>query len=185
VNADVAPPLVASRSVALRPFTLADAPKIHAMSQETSLRTWLPDQVYASEARAREVLAHLIDKCRDPGTPVLAPYVLGVYLRSSMALIGHVGLSPLGAGVEVGYAIEEKQQGRGFGSEAVGIMVDWALRRFDLPRVLGIVAEANLASYRVLENAGFVLAGEEMARLHGRLGRVRTYERTRPTGAER
>jgi len=171
------PPSASSQSVVFRHFVPEDAPKVHAMSRELSLRTWLPDQVYESETGALEVLRYLIDKCRDPGSPVCAPYVLAVCLRSSLELIGHVGLSPLEGEVEVGYAIEEKQQGRGFASEAVGAVVDWALQRFDLPRVLGIVAKDNAPSCRVLENAGFTLKSEAMGSLHGRLGLIRTYHR--------
>jgi len=179
-----APPLVASPSLVLRHFVPEDAPKVYAMSRETSLRTWLPDQVYDSEAGALEVLRFLIGKYRDPGTPVRAPYVLAVCLAVSSDLIGHVGLSPIEGHVEVGYAIEEKHQGRRFASEAVGAMVGWALPRFDLPRVLGIVAKDNAASCRVLERAGFELASELAGSLHGRTGTVRTYQRTRRVGAK-
>ena len=197
------PPSVASQSVVLRYFVPEDAPKIYAMSQELSLRTWLPDEVYESEASALEVLFYLIDKCRDPGSPVCGPYVLAVCLGSSLELIGHVGLSPLkrevadrlgvvghgGGGdqeaeVEVGYAIEEKHQGRGFASEAVGAMVNWALHRFYLPRVLGIVVKDNAASCRVLEHAGFALASEARGSLHGRPGLIRIYHRAWRAGAE-
>ncbi len=170
-------PTIASRSGVLRRFVPEDAPKVYAMSQEPGVRTWLPDQVYESEARALEVLRDLIDKCHDPGTPVRAPYVLAVCLTSSLELIGHVGLSPLAGEVEVGYAIEDEHQGKGLASEAVRATVNWALPRFGLPRVLGIVAVDNLASCRVLENAGFVLASEAMGSLHGRRGLIRTYQR--------
>jgi RimJ/RimL family protein N-acetyltransferase len=170
----------ASRSVVLRQFVLADVPKVYAMSREIGLRNWIPDQVYESEAQAREVLEYLIEKYDDPGSPMHAPYVLAVCLRNTLELVGHVGLSPLRGEVEVGYAIEEKHQGRGLASEAVRAMVDWALPRFDLPRVLGIVATDNVASCRVLERAGFTLAREAAGSLHGRPGLIRTYHRLRP-----
>ena len=176
MNATAPPP---SRSVVLRPFVPDDVPKVYAMSRETGLRTWLPDQVYESETQAREVLDFLIGTCRDPGSPVAAPFVLAVCLRSSLEVVGHVGLSPLRGDVEVGYAIEEKHQGRGLASEAVQAMVSWALPHFDLPRVLGIVHADNVASCRVLEHAGFMLASEAAGSLHGRPGLIRTYHRSR------
>jgi RimJ/RimL family protein N-acetyltransferase len=172
------PPITAG-SVTLRCFTPEDSPKVFAMSQEAGLRTWLPDQAYENEARAREVLRHLIAKCHDPGTPSLAPYVLGVCLGGSRELVGHVGVSPLGGEVEIGYAIEEMHQGRGFASEAVRAMSEWALRRFSLPRILGVVASDNAASCRVLQRVGFTLADESLRELHGRCGIVRTYEKKR------
>ena len=170
-------PPVTSRSVTLRCFVDEDAPKVFAMSQQAGLRAWLPDQVYDSEAGAREVLRYLIEKYRDPATPSLAPYVLGVCLNGSQELIGHAGLSPLGGQVEVGYAIEQKHQGRGFASEAVKAMSEWAGTFFGLSRILGVVASDNVASCRVLQHAGFELTGESMGELHGRPGLVRTYER--------
>jgi RimJ/RimL family protein N-acetyltransferase len=141
------------------------------MSQEAGMRAWLPDQVYESEARALEVLRYLIAGYDDPGAPALAPYVLGVELNETRDLIGHVGLSPLRGKVEIGYAIEARHQGRGFACEAVGAMSEWALRRFELPEILGVVSPDNAASCRVLERAGFTLMDESP--------RVRTYERVR------
>jgi len=176
MNTTDSPPIVA-RSVMLRCFVPEDAPKVFEMSQEDGLRRWIPDQVYEDEAATMEVLDYLIGKYRDPGTPSLAPYVLGVCLNDSGELIGHVGLSPLDGQVEIGYAIEDKHQGQGLASQAVRAMSEWALAHFELPRILGIVAIDNIASSRVLERAGFELAEESMGSLHGRSGLVRRYEK--------
>jgi ribosomal-protein-alanine N-acetyltransferase len=170
-------PPVRTRLLILRRLVPEDAHKVFVMSREPGIQRWLPDQVYVKEAAALDVLRYLIAQYEDPGTPVCAPYVLGVCLRSSSELIGHVGLSPLGKQVEVGYAIEEKYQRRGFASEAVTAMSEWGIRRFDLPLVLGIVASENAGSCKVLERAGFVLFEESMGCLHGRRGLVRTYHK--------
>lgn len=177
-------PLIVTPSLSLRPFVLEDAPKVFAMSREPGLRRWLPDQVYADESEAREVLRRLMALCADPGTPHRAPFVLGVCLAPSPEVIGHVGLSPRLGQVEIGYAIEEKHQGRGFATEAVEAVSGWAMRRFGLPGVLGIVATENAPSCRVLERAGFGLVDEAPGSLHGRHGLVRTYARGR-AGASR
>ncbi len=177
------PPL-SSQALVSRWFTPEDAARVYAMSQEAGLRTWLPDQVYANEAVALDVLQDLISKYTDPGTPVRAPYVLGVCLRGSRELIGHVGLSPLNGEVEVGFAIADRHQGRGYASEAVRAVLDWAIPRFDLPRVLGIAASDNVASCSVLERAGFELARQSAGRLHGRQGLIRVYHRL-PKGADK
>lgn len=179
MNTSVVPPIHAN-TVSLRHFVPEDAPKLYVMSQESGLRTWLPDQVYTSELNALEVTHFLIEKCRDPGVPSVAPYVLGVCLKDTSELIGHVGLSPFDGQVEIGYAIEDRQQGKGFASDAVRAMSEWALVHFDLPRILGIVATDNVASYRALERAGFILATESMKTLNGRPGLVRRYEKAQP-----
>ncbi len=40
----------------LREFTKEDVPKVYAMSLESGMRDWIPDQVYRSEENASEVL---------------------------------------------------------------------------------------------------------------------------------
>lgn len=175
-NAD---PRIVSPNLELRRFVPEDVSKMFAMSRESGSRVWLPDQVYENEAEALVVLRRLIAAIRDPGTPVLGPYVLAVCLRGSAEPIGHAGLSPLGDDVEIGYAIEESRQGLGFASEAVGAFSEWAEERFALPRILGIAAADNAASCRVLEKAGYRLVEESVRTLHGHLRSVRTYQRSR------
>jgi RimJ/RimL family protein N-acetyltransferase len=175
-------PPIASGTLVLRCFVPEDAPKVFAMSQEAGVRTWLPDQVYGSEAHALEVLRYLIANYRDPGTPALGPYVLGVCRQDSGELIGHAGLSPLHGDVEVGFAIETASQGRGFASSAVRTLSEWSLRRFALPRIVGIVAADNEASIRVLQHADFRMTEESSRRLHGRSRLVRTYQWPPPEG---
>jgi [ribosomal protein S5]-alanine N-acetyltransferase len=173
------PPLT-TPSLTLRIFAPEDAPKVFAMSREPGMRTWLPDQVYENEQSAIDVLRYLITQCRDPGTPARGPYVLGICLTKSSELIGHVGLSPLRGQVEVGCAIEQRFQGRGFATEAIKAMSEWGMQRFGLAHVLGIVATENIASSRVLERAGFALIDESTRSLHGQTRLVRTYRKEPP-----
>jgi ribosomal-protein-alanine N-acetyltransferase len=174
---------IQTESLTLRHFILEDAPKVFIMSRESGMRSWIPDQVYEHEQAAFDVLRYLIAQYDDPGTPARAPYVLGICLRSSSELIGHVGLSPTRNQVEVGYAIESRYQGGGFASEAVAAMTDWGIRRFNLPLVLGIVASDNIASCRVLERADYILHDESTHCLHGVTRLVRTYQKTLPRAA--
>jgi len=176
----IAGPPITTSSLTLRIFVPEDAPKVFAMSQESGIRTWLSDQVYENAQSALEVLRYLIAKCRDPGTPALGPYVLGICLTKSSELIGHVGLSPLSDQVEVGCAIEHRFQGRGFATEAIKAMSEWGMQRFGLAYVLGIVATENIASCRVLERAGFAFIDESMRSLHGQTRLVRTYRKEPP-----
>lgn len=131
------------------------------------MRTWLPSQVYRDEAHAASVVAFLISQYRVPGDPRIGPYVLGIEARSSGELIGHVGLSPLGEDVEIGFAIEESHQRRGLATEAVRAACQWAVGAFSITTILGVTAARNSASQGVLLRAGFSRQREEVMRFQG------------------
>lgn len=62
--------------------------------------------------------------------------------------------------VEIGYGILEKYQGKGYATEAVKAISNWA---FQEPKVFSIEAETddkNIASKKVLEKCGFVYTGK-------------------------
>jgi len=170
-----------TRSLILRQFSPSDTPKVFAMSLESGMRQWIPDQVYDSEETASEVLDYLIGQYSSPDVPAQAPYVLGVCLKDSGELIGHVGLSPAEGQIEIGYATELKYQGKGYATEAVAAMSDLGLAAFNLPSILGIVASENAGSCKVLERAGFELAGESLRPMHGETRLVKTYQKLNKT----
>ena len=161
----------------LRHLTLADTATIFRLSREQGMKAWLPDQVYSDEAEAREVLRLLAAQYGAP-SPSRAPYVLGVCLSASHELIGHVGFSPCEYGVEVGYAIGEAYQSRGYAKQAVSAGISWALARFGLSSVHAIVAADNVGSCRVLQFCGFESLGEIQRKLHGVERAVRIYRFT-------
>jgi RimJ/RimL family protein N-acetyltransferase len=75
--------------------------------------------------------------------------------------------------VEVGYGVEEEQQGKGYATEAVGAAVTWALAQ---PRVRAVQATTlpfHIPSIRVLEKIGMRRVGE---RDHETLGELLVFE---------
>jgi ribosomal-protein-alanine N-acetyltransferase len=151
--------VIATTRLLLRPFTPADVPKLYAMSIEPSLQRWIPDQVYRDEAHAEQVARALIALTDQPPEPRVRPYVLGIECDGE--LIGHVGLSAFRNSVEIGYAIEERLQGRGLATEAVEAMAAWGLQ-LGLDGVLGVVGVDNASSIRVLEKAGFARSSDSV-----------------------
>lgn len=169
--------ILETEHVILRFFAVEDADKIFRMSREEGMRLWIPGQVYHDEAQAGGVVRFLCEQYAHEPDPQNAPYVLGVELKDDRELIGHVGLSATGDDVEIGYAIEEKHQGKGFATEAVRGMTDWALAELKLPCVLGIVASENKASVRVLEKAGYRFVEEKKKHAFGRYCLCRIYRK--------
>ena len=169
--------MITTSRLLLRPFTIADAPKLLVMSHEEGLRRWIPDQVYRDEQHAAQVTTALMAHTAHAPAPDVRPSVLGIEHKDTRVLIGHVGLSPARGSVEVGYAVEQQLQGKGLATEAVEAMSRWALIDLALPEVLGIVAVDNVRSCRVLEKAGFAHDGVT-THVDGRGHPIRIYRRT-------
>ncbi len=92
-----------------------------------------------------------------------------VILRDTGEMIGHAGCHlPPGApsteawapgGVEIGYTILEAYRRRGYASEAVMGLVDWAASE-GVTAVMATTAVGNVASQAVLGRCGFTRVGE-------------------------
>jgi ribosomal-protein-alanine N-acetyltransferase len=173
----VADLILETRNLHIRPLTIGDVPAVFRMSQEESLRYFLPDQVYETQQGALRVVEELIANCARAKVSLAgAMCVLGVCLNDTDELIGHVGLSPLDGQMEIGYAISEQHQGNGYATEAVKSVTQWALSSGGLSSIVAIVDSINVASCKVLENAGFHLVEEKTRRAFGRVGLCRRYE---------
>jgi RimJ/RimL family protein N-acetyltransferase len=62
--------------------------------------------------------------------------------------------------VEIGYGLAAPSRGRGLGTRAVGILVDWLLGRDDVRSVIAHVDPENHPSSRLLLRLGFRRAGK-------------------------
>ena len=60
----------------------------------------------------------------------------------------------------VGYGIREEHRGRGYATELVTLLTDWALASPDVDVVRATIALDNLPSVRVAVKAGFTATGE-------------------------
>lgn len=86
----------------------------------------------------------------------------GWLVRHSGLVIGDCGIrAPVDdAGcVEIGYGLAEPYRGRGFGSELVLSISDWLMAHPGVSTVRACTSPSNAASRRVLEKAGFTVAG--------------------------
>ena len=75
--------------------------------------------------------------------------------------LGELSFKGLGTNgsVEIGYGISEVFQGKGFATEAVDAVVNWALGQPDVKCVEAETEPNNRASQKVLEKCGFIPTG--------------------------
>jgi len=60
---------------------------------------------------------------------------------------------------EIGYALVPSERGKGYGTEAVKIIVDYLFLSKNTPRIQVQTDEENMASHRILEKSGFKKEG--------------------------
>jgi len=61
--------------------------------------------------------------------------------------------------IEISYGLIPNEQGKGYGTEAVQLMVDYLFLSKDLARIQAMINVKNIASQRVVEKVGFQREG--------------------------
>lgn len=148
-------PVLISQRLLLRPFEHEDAPALSALLNDPVVAmgicsTPLPfTQLHASARilmiRAREMAGK--------------DFIWAVEDLEGN-LIGNLGLSETTNGtLRLGYAYARDQWGKGYATEALLTVMDWASRRAASGYITADVFHDNPASARVLTKAGFVETG--------------------------
>lgn len=141
-------PLYTERLV-LRPMP---ARQVAAIVAGSRLADWAPD--FPDEGDL--VIGRMLSES-PPGTgPAGAFGQRQVLERASGLVVGGVGFfgTPADGSVEIGYGVVPSRRDRGYATEAVRAMIDYAFTRADVREVRAGVEVDNLASVRVLEKAG-------------------------------
>lgn len=90
-------------------------------------------------------------------------YSFGIFLRETGQLIGDIDLTGVLRGAVqscyIGYSLDQEQNGKGFMTEAVKLVIEYAFKHLHLHRIVAGVMPRNIGSIRVLEKAGFEKEG--------------------------
>ena len=79
--------------------------------------------------------------------------------KKNQTKIGHINGWTRGSGMEIGYALIPCERGKGYGTEAIKIMVDHLFLSRDIVRIQAPTETRNMASVEALEKAGFTREG--------------------------
>lgn len=147
----------------LRPFRADDAAALHEALRESIVQ--LREHLWFLPWVAEEpTLASAQVRCRRAEAAFLLradlPYL--AFERATGRLVGSVGLHRTDWALprtEVGYWIRSGDTGRGFASEGVAALTDWALTALKAVRVELVTDERNRGSRAVAERTGYVLEG--------------------------
>jgi len=147
--------IVETERLLIRRFVLADSELIYKYSQEDITKAELPDEVFASPTEAEQAITYFIANYDSK-----YPLVYAIVQKAEPLLIGHISLSSIDKGVEIGFAIGTDYQNRGYMSECLIPFIQWAKITLGLSNIYGIVKTHNKSSWRVLEKCGFNLISE-------------------------
>jgi RimJ/RimL family protein N-acetyltransferase len=92
----------------------------------------------------------------------IKPFIIEKKDGSKIGFIVHFHVLHLGTGtkqLEIGYTLVPSERGKGYGAEALEIMVDYLFLSRDIMRIQAQTDQRNVASQRVLEKAGFKKEG--------------------------
>jgi len=144
----------------VRMFESSDAEQLYRNHSEDAMRKWIPNEYYADIAEAEDAI-RFYRNCTENRC---LPYVLAVESKENGELIGDAGVNEVDGQpleVEIGYSIAENYGGRGYATELVGAMTDFAAKSFGIRVLYGRVLHGNGASVRVLEKNGYRFVAEE------------------------
>jgi RimJ/RimL family protein N-acetyltransferase len=150
-------PIQTSR-LTLRPFQRADLLSFLDYRNDPEVARY---QSWESISEERGRL--YIDEVKDAQPGVAGEwYQVAIVLRETGELIGDIGL-----GIEredpsqgeIGFTLSREHQGKGYGAEAVGALLDFAFSELGLRRITGTCDTRNTASARLMQRVGMKYAG--------------------------
>lgn len=126
------------------------------MNNKDFFQTYSPtrlDGFYTIEGQIKVIEANIEQSKND------SRYSFGIFLNETDKLIGNVALSEILRGAlqscYIGYYLDQQQNGKGYMTEAVILVVDFAFNKLELHRIEAGVMPHNIGSMKVLEKAGF------------------------------
>jgi len=86
-------------------------------------------------------------------------FAYAITLRGNNQLIGMFAMHPMKLKIEVGYGMARAFWGKGYMTEVLRTVIDWAFSQPDIFRVQAFCDVGNLGSARVMEKAGMSREG--------------------------
>jgi ribosomal-protein-alanine N-acetyltransferase len=178
-------PTLVGRSIRLRPPGPADLPKLFDWYNDPE--TVAPFDRFSLDSFSdfeRGVQAA-------PGdSQSLAPRLVVERIQDAgvLGFVGYYSAHPVLEFLDVWYVLGDRAaRGKGYGVEAVGLLVDYLFHAFEVERVGATCDIENVPSYRLLERLGFRKEGSLRQALfhHGAWHDVAIYGVTRPEWAAR
>ena len=135
----------------IKKLCLNMAKDIHLNSLDEDTGKFLPDEVFETVSKAKEVIKFLIKQYDNNN----GPFVYAITLKNNVN-IGYVQLVKVEDYWEIGYHVAKPYVNNGYASEAVNAFLPFIMNKLNVNTVYGITLKENVASVKVLQKCGFV-----------------------------
>lgn len=148
-------PILETKRLRMRPPTWDDLDSIYRLGSNPNVMRFLNKGEAQTIGQARKDLERRIRQTNQ---------YTGYWIteqKTDHAFVGWIALKRLEQtkDTEIGYRFLEEFWGKGLATEAGTAVLSYAFKALDLPKVVAITVEANLASVRVMEKLGLSQTG--------------------------
>lgn len=154
--------MLKAQNIYIRLFTLNDANDLLQLEKDNQefFQTYSmkrPPDFYTIDFQ-KDLIQQKIEKAQND-----SDYNFGIFTLDNDELIGTIGLFRILRGslqnAIVGYSLSKNHNGKGYATEALKLVVDYAFTTLKLHRIEAGAMPHNIGSIRVLEKAGFEKEG--------------------------
>ncbi|WP_419902174.1 GNAT family N-acetyltransferase [Kiloniella sp.] len=154
--------LLKTARLLLRPYAPDDAISLQRIASDPRVLEHLPDDPLSLE-QVKDIIEWSMNCHKKNTKEKLYKLNLSILSIETGELIGWCGLGPADwdtEQTEIYYAIAFEHWGKGLASEAARSLRDHAIKNIGLQSLVGIAAQANTASNRVLQKLGMKSNGQ-------------------------
>lgn len=126
-----------------------DLPWLAELNQDPEVRQFFPDGIQDTEQTERR-MRDFISWYDEKGLPCFV-----MFLSDSKEFVGRCGFGPVETGeIEAGYLLLKKFWGRGFATEALAALLEWAKHHIKTEYIIAFAPVDHIASQRVMQKCG-------------------------------
>ena len=155
------------KHIAFKPMAPTDAKAIHQYASDPVVKRYIGWPLMTTEAETESFVKLMIDR-EAAGTHLYVNVILNEqadpeHPQSHPTVIGTgilFNINTEDSHAEIGYVFHQAHWGKGYGSELVALMTDFAFNTLSLHRIYAHVVDVNQASKRILEKQGYHQEGQ-------------------------
>src|SRR5579872_3457275 len=141
--------MIRTKRLGLRLFEKEDIDNFAALNEDPDVRQFFPDGTQnreQTELRMNDFFSYYKEK----GLPCFVMFEL-----ETGEFVGRSGFGPIETGeIEVGYLLHKKFWGKGYASEALVALLEWAKQNIKADYIIAFTPIEHLASQRVMQKCG-------------------------------